>query len=211
MLRQRILQEQKRLTSEINKLETQLKSFPDGKLICCNHRNTCNWYQSDGQNRIYIPKSRQAFAEQLAIKKYLSCLLSDILQEKNALDAYLKRCPDSHKTISGHLVRSKSEAMICHFLYTNQIPFRYECALYLDDHPIYPDFTIRHPETGETCYWEHFGLMDDATYCRNMASKMQLYSTHGIIPSIQLITTYETSEHPLTIDTIQKTIEEYFL
>lgn len=37
-----------------------------------------------------------------------------------------------HKTLSGHYVRSKSEAMIAMFLYTNGIPFRYECALELD-------------------------------------------------------------------------------
>ena len=116
-----------------------------------------------------------------------------------------------HKTLSGHTVRSKSESMIDSLLFTNKIPFRYECALTLDTVPIYPDFTIRHPHTGKTYYWEHFGLMDDPFYCNCTASKLQLYISHGIIPSIHLITTYETQQKPLTVEVIQKIIEHYFL
>lgn len=116
-----------------------------------------------------------------------------------------------HKTASGHLVRSKSEAMIDSYLYTNRIPFRYECALYLGNTLLYPDFTIRHPDTGELYYWEHFGLMDDPSYCKTVTNKLQCYIGHGIIPSIQLITTYETQSNPLSTELIYKTIEHYFL
>ena len=116
-----------------------------------------------------------------------------------------------HKTVSGNLVRSKSEALIDMSLYMHKIPFRYECALSLGETTLYPDFTLRHPYTGEYFYWEHFGLMDDDSYSKNACSKLQLYTSHGIIPSIQLITTYETKEHPLTSDTIEKIIEQYFL
>lgn len=116
-----------------------------------------------------------------------------------------------HKTISGNMVRSKSEALIDMLLHINKIPFRYECALNLDTITIYPDFTIRHPQTGETFYWEHFGLMDDPNYCKNACSKLQLYASNGIIPSIHLITTYETNTHPLSSDTIDGIIRNYFL
>ena len=69
-----------------------------------------------------------------------------------------------HKCASGHLVRSKSEAIIDMVLYTNQVPFRYECALTLGKTVIYPDFTIRDPSSGKTYYWEHFGMMDQPSY-----------------------------------------------
>ena len=110
-----------------------------------------------------------------------------------------------HKTSAGILVRSKSEAMIVHALYTNQIPFRYECALHLASTTLYPDFTIRHPKTGETFYWEHFGMMGDPDYSQKAFSRMQLYNSNGIIPSIQLITTFETLAYPLNHETIEKT------
>ncbi|MBR2403426.1 MAG: ATPase [Lachnospiraceae bacterium] len=117
----------------------------------------------------------------------------------------------SIKTSSGHFVRSKSEALIDMALFTHRIPFRYECALVLGDNTFYPDFTIRHPHTGDTYYWEHFGLMDNPTYCRNVSFKLQQYSLNGIIPSIHLITTYETKENPLSSEVIEKIIDHYFL
>lgn len=116
-----------------------------------------------------------------------------------------------HKTASGDWVRSKSEAMIAHFLYTNGIPFRYECALQLGEITIYPDFTIRHPRTGRQYYWEHFGRMDDPAYAKNASMKLQQYIAHEMIPSIQLITTYETKDTPLTIDQIESIVRQYFL
>jgi len=117
----------------------------------------------------------------------------------------------THKTTKGHYVRSKSEAMIAHILYTNQIPYRYECALYLNDSVYYPDFTIRHPHTGEIIYWEHFGKMDDASYIQKTYTKLQTYTEFGLLPDIHVITTFETSEHPLSIEKIQRIVKEYFL
>lgn len=116
-----------------------------------------------------------------------------------------------HKSPSGNLLRSKSEALIDAFLYKNKIPFRYECVLQLDDITLYPDFTIRHPINGKTYYWEHFGIMDNPDYSKKTYSKLQLYTSHNIIPTIQLITTYETKQHPLNIEDIEKIIQHYFL
>ncbi len=115
------------------------------------------------------------------------------------------------KTSFGGSVRSKSEAMIDMYLHTHLIPFRYEASLTLGDTIFYPDFTIRHPETGKIYYWEHFGLVDDPAYRQNMISKLNLYTSHGIIPTIQLITTYETKEKPLSSDLVEKIIRHYFL
>lgn len=116
-----------------------------------------------------------------------------------------------HKSSSGNLVRSKSESIIDMLLYINKIPFRYECALQLDEITLFPDFTIRHPKTGDVYYWEHFGLMDNPVYSQNVCSKLQLYATHNIIPSIKLITTYESKDNPLNPDMVQKIITHYFL
>ena len=147
----------------------------------------------------------------------LSGLVTPLSQELSdwAVSAY-ERNPNYqeqliHKTTSGNFVRSKSEAIISMFLHTNCIPYRYECALSLGEVTLYPDFTIRHPHTGEYYYWEHFGRMDDSVYCKNTYSKLQLYTSHGIVPSIQLITTYETKDTPLDSEMIEKIIEHYFL
>lgn len=116
-----------------------------------------------------------------------------------------------HNNGFGTKVRSKSEAMIEFALYMNKIPYRYECALELGETVFYPDFTIRHPKTGEVFYWEHFGLMDHQSYSQKVCNKLHQYTIHGIIPTIQLITTYETKEHPLTMEAIQEHVQKYFL
>lgn len=114
-------------------------------------------------------------------------------------------------TISGQYVRSKSESMIDYILCKYQIPFRYECALLLGNKKIYPDFTILHPQTGKTYYWEHFGMMDEIRYVESYNAKMKLYTTNGIIPSIQLIITYETKEKPLSFEIVEMLAKQYFV
>lgn len=116
-----------------------------------------------------------------------------------------------HSCLSGHIVRSKSEAMIAQALFMHKIPFRYEAALKLDDIIYYPDFTIRHPKSGEYFYWEHFGLMDTPGYAKNAFQKLNVYCQYNIIPTINLITTYETREHPLISQNIENLIQEYFV
>lgn len=254
-----MLAEHKRLEEQISSIQSQLSSFPDGKLICVHNGSHYKWFHSDGHTQTYIPKKNRVYAEQLAIKKYLSTLLKKYQHEKTAIEFYLRHhntdsvapellLHDSsgykellspyfqplsqellnwmkspfeknplypelliHKTISGNFVRSKSEVLIDMSLHMHNIPFRYECALYLNGTTFYPDFTIRHPETGEYYYWEHFGLMDDESYIQKTCSKLYTYSSNGIIPSVHLITTYETKENPLSLEMIEKIIEHYFL
>ncbi len=116
-----------------------------------------------------------------------------------------------HQTASGILVRSKSESLIAMLLHTNKIPFRYESPLYLDDCTIYPDFTIRHPRTGEYFYWEHFGMMDHIDYRQKSHFKIDRYISNGILPSDKLITTYETRAVPLNTELVINYIKHYFL
>lgn len=116
----------------------------------------------------------------------------------------------NYKTPSGNNVRSKSEVMIDMALYTNKVPFRYECELSLGELTIYPDFTIKHPKTGKIYYWEHFGRMDDEKYAQGASVKLKTYIENGIIPSIDLITTYETKENPLDYEMVEEIVKEYF-
>lgn len=255
---ERILAERQYLSEQIHDLESNLKTFPEGNLICARNGNRFKWYQSVNHSPTYLPKKERKLAEQLAAKKYVSLLLQDLRNEIKALDSYLQihdsnvehtacqlfdmpeyqellsssfnshpkelldwanspymhnpKYPEqlTHRTLSGHNVRSKSEAMIDMALYMNHVPFRYECALDLGNTTLYPDFTIKHPQTKKIYYWEHFGLMDDSNYSKNVYSKLQLYTSFHIVPTIQLITTYETNTHPLSSETIDHIVKEYF-
>lgn len=109
-----------------------------------------------------------------------------------------------HPTIAGITVRSKSEAMIVHVLYTHNIPFKYEHPLQLGSITFYPDFTLMHPKTGKIIYYEHFGLMDNLDYAHTCSHKLHRYISNHIIPDINLITTFETEEHPLNFLVIEE-------
>lgn len=116
-----------------------------------------------------------------------------------------------YKTCKDEYVRSKSESLIAMNLYIQKVPYRYECELKLGSITLYPDFTLRHPSTGKTFYWEHFGIMDTPEYQKNAVDKVSLYMRHGIYPQDRLIITYETKEHPLDTNHIQQLIEFNFL
>lgn len=129
--------------------------------------------------------------------------------------APFERCNKYEETLiikgtQGKMLRSKSEAIIDMLLYKNKIPFRYEEKLVLGMITIYLDFVIRHPVTGEYFYWEHFGIMDEENYRNQACNKIRLYCENGIIPSINLITTFETKNNPLSIEQVEWIIQEYF-
>ena len=253
----RMCSESKLLDEQIQFIESQLKGFPEGKLICKKNEKRYKWYHDIDGRKIYIPKHDQKFAESLAAKKYLMLLHEDLLHEQKAIEYYLRHhkqkesdkmltemsgyqkllepyfAPLSkeldewmnspyeqnnkynenlkHKTTTGKLVRSKAEALIEMTLRKYRIPFRYECALKLGDVTFYPDFTLRHPKTGEEYYWEHFGKMDDGKYARGTGGKIQMYIANGIVPGDKLVATYETKKRPLSPETVENVIKEYFL
>lgn len=112
-------------------------------------------------------------------------------------------------TVTGEMVRSKSEAMILMLLEYSGIPYRYECRLDIDRKAYYPDFTIRHPYTGEIFYWEHVGMLDDPSYRSDFLNKLHKYINNGLLPDHNLILTYESDGHPLDIKIALDKIREF--
>jgi len=80
-------------------LQTLLKQYPEGNLICAKNGNRYKWYQTDGTNPVYLPKEQKELAEQLAVKKYLSAVLCDLLAEQKAIHAYLKKYKEPEATL----------------------------------------------------------------------------------------------------------------
>lgn len=93
-----------------------------------------------------------------------------------------------HQTVSGVMVRSKSEVIIANLLAEHRIPFEYEEELRAGEQQFSPDFTITW--MGQVYYWEHLGRLDLEDYRQNWAIKKRWYDEH--FPG-QLITTEESS------------------
>ena len=115
------------------------------------------------------------------------------------------------KAPKDEFVRSKSEALIANALFDAGIQYRYECALELDGITIYPDFTLKLPQSGKIVIWEHFGMMDNPEYLENAMKKISFYVKNGYFPGDNLIMTFETLKHPLSLQDVQKVIMLYLV
>lgn len=116
-----------------------------------------------------------------------------------------------HKGPKGKMYRSKSEADIAHCLYKNHIPYRYEWDKYINGITYHIDFTIRHPKTGETFYWEHCGRMDKDGYSANVGTKIKDYESAGIFPDRNLILSFESKQFPFEYGMAEEIVERWFL
>lgn len=114
----------------------------------------------------------------------------------------------TYKTDKGELVRSKSELIIANKLFANNIPYRYECRLELNNGVfVFPDFTIMNPKTGKVIIWEHFGLMDKAEYANSFVRKINTLINEGYVLGKNLVCTFETSSQQLDLSVLKKTIQ----
>lgn len=120
-----------------------------------------------------------------------------------------------YPTQKGDLVQSKSEEMQADFLFYHNHAYLYEKRVKLYDHGYvtyrYPDFTILDPVTREEVIFEHFGMVDDENYRQHsFIDKLRLYLENGYIIGDNLLFTFETKEHPFTIDQFAKVLEARF-
>lgn len=93
-----------------------------------------------------------------------------------------------YQTLSGHMVRSKSEVIIANILFERRIPFEYEAELVVEGQQFSPDFTIKWK--GQTYYWEHLGLLEQEQYKSDWKIKEAMYKKR--FPG-RLITTTESA------------------
>lgn len=102
--------------------------------------------------------------------------------------------------VFGYFVRSKSEAEYLALFAKYGVVVRYEWPIKFEGYPypVFPDFTILVPSTGEVFYCEHFGKMDQEKYVRDNAEKLRLYFLNGIYPNERLVMSYETKGKKFT-------------
>ncbi|MCK4246940.1 MAG: hypothetical protein KAX04_00180 [Methanomicrobia archaeon] len=112
-----------------------------------------------------------------------------------------------HRTLSGDMVRSKSELIIANLLYERNIPFEYEKQLYGSDGrfgPL-PDFTI--VWNGKEWYWEHLGMLEIEEYKSHWEVKKEWYKAHGLSKRLIITEEREGVDSKKFVEIIQKYFE----
>lgn len=114
-------------------------------------------------------------------------------------------------TPKGLRVRSKSEIIIASVLDKYNIPYRYEFPVLINQKYFHPDFYCLNVRTRKEYIWEHFGLMDNPEYSRNIMEKILLYNGAGYFIGKNLIVTFEQSDFPLKTTQLEQLINEYLI
>lgn len=113
-------------------------------------------------------------------------------------------------TENGEKVKSKSEKILADKFKSMGIPYAYEQPVLLNGYGyVLPDFKILNKKTRKEYYWEHFGMMDDREYAEKTIKKIENYEKNGIFPGKNLIMTFETKQHPLSMRIVSENIEEF--
>lgn len=116
----------------------------------------------------------------------------------------------TYTTDNGENVRSKSEVIIANKLASKGIPYLYEFPMKLGESMCFPDFTILNPVTKKVMIWEHFGMMDDPNYNTRALKKLNLYQRCGYIQGVNLIVTFESTQVPLDLTSLDKMLSTYY-
>lgn len=114
-------------------------------------------------------------------------------------------------TERGELVRSRNEYLIANALFHSGIPYKYEFPYEaVNGKILHPDFYVRNINTGQSFFWEHFGMMDDPNYVESsFMYKMKLYAADGLLPGQGLITSFSNRNHSLEPEEIKLLIEKF--
>jgi len=99
-------------------------------------------------------------------------------------------------TMRGEKVRSKSEMIIANALFSKGIPYKYECPLVINGVTIHPDFTILRLSDRQEVYLEHLGMMGDEDYAGNAITRIDNYTSNGILLGDRLFITMESKTAP---------------
>ncbi len=115
-------------------------------------------------------------------------------------------------TERGEKVRSKTEKILADKLFAMGIPYRYEYPVRLKGYGfVYPDFTLLNIAKRKEIYLEHFGMMDKIEYCHKAIKKLENYANNEIYLGKNLLVTFETSQYPLNMKTVEEMLREFVM
>lgn len=142
--------------------------------------------------------------------------LRKIVVEPLQSPTHYERCPFDplihiHETVSGIMVRSKSEVIIANALWHYNIPFCYEEIFHtFDGEFFYPDFTIHLPD-GSVIIWEHLGMLSKKRYCERTAKKLYYFQNGNFTIGKNLIITQDDLKGNCDSANIYHIIETYIV
>lgn len=165
----------------------------------CEENNLFDIYTNLSEHRKELIKPRV-----LSDAEYIKQWLAVTYEKKNFYEGGAE-----YFTEKGERVRSKSEKIIADMLLRAGIPYRYEYPIILKGYgSIHPDFTVLDVKNRKEIYWEHLGKMGNSEYIDQNLPRINAYMKNGFTYGNGLITTFESTAHPLETTVILKIIQD---
>ena len=114
-----------------------------------------------------------------------------------------------HRTLQGHMVRSKSELVIANILYQMGLEYDYEVRLEGTIVPgiVRPDFRFANP-AGDPIVWEHLGMLTRDDYRQSWKRKRAWYLQNGFVEAASLFTTEDNEKGGLDSEEVRQVAEQ---
>lgn len=153
-----------------------------------------------------LPEKYKSFPRSLFQELQMIDQQSLRIQTENTFHGYEKWL--RHQTLSGLMVRSKSEQIIADRLYLRGIRFEYEPALPDENGPeMHPDFRLFYPAQNRWIYLEHVGRTDDQNYMDSLKRKIGKYIDQGLLIGSDVYFTYDRPDGSLDLHILESLIE----
>lgn len=116
-----------------------------------------------------------------------------------------------YPTMRGEMVRSRIEGLIADMLFKNGWAYRYEYPVELTvrgyKRQYHPDFMILDLRNRKEYLLEHFGLLHQPDYRKQMIEKMETYQENGYREGVNIIYTFESEDKPLDLLRLEKRLK----
>ena len=204
-----VSKQNKRLITSLSTKRYCLKLLPVLDKEIALLKNFLNEFDPSAKHRVFqdLPKELSVFVTPLP--KTNEQYISEWESERFNANPY-PMDHDSYLTKKGEYVRSRLELITANMLFDLKIPYRYECALFLEDGSLsYPDFTILHPQTLELYWLELFGMMDDPDYASAALQKIARYARSEIFP--KLIMVFDHKNAPFSTEALLNILQSTFI
>ncbi len=113
-----------------------------------------------------------------------------------------------HRTLTGEMVRSKSEVIVANVMTNSGIDYEYEAILGVAPNDFrLPDFTLTYK--GKIYYWEHLGMLNLESYRKEWERKKEWYEKHKLIG--QLVISQDGPDGSIDSQEIERIAKERIL
>lgn len=204
--------ELKRIENLLELARKDISNAPKGRLRIAHSHGTEQYYHVTDDSDIngkYIRKKNSDVAHLLAQKDY-ACRMIACLEEKKKCFENLLCDINQYDDEKIYEEFSENRKKLIYPYYISDMEYvvnwlaePYEAKEIQEE---LPEITLLDIDRRENVILEHFGMMDNSTYCENAIRKMNTYQNNGYQLGDNILYTFETYRNPINMKNFENMI-----